>query len=263
MRVFISHSKHQLNLVNEMDKKLREAKITVVRANLLNTLGPNIYNPEEFEKEVGHCDHFLVVITNTYLRNEWLMSELNAFMAEEGRRKRTTIVVPLVLGNVNLPLILKNNSRTTINLNIDNAFTLLKDFLLKELQVFVVMKIGDNDLDQIYLKAIRPAILDHDFKPVQISYLHDNAKISQQILSEIRNSQIVIADLTFERPNCYFEVGYALALGKNLILTSSKKTIVHFDLYDNRRIVWEDANDFRNQLSEQIKLIKNKIYKLS
>ncbi len=62
-----------------------------------------------------------------------------------------------------------------------------------------------------------------------------------RIKQEIRRSQFVVADLTDERPSCYFEVGYAEALQKPVIFVASKESVVapgtdtkvHFDIHQN------------------------------
>lgn len=49
--------------------------------------------------------------------------------------------------------------------------------------------------------------------------------------------------LTGERPNCYFEAGYAHALRKQLILTIRKGEKVHFNLAERRFIEWATGKE--------------------
>jgi hypothetical protein len=77
-----------------------------------------------------------------------------------------------------------------------------------------------------------------------------------RIKDEIRRANFVVADLTDERPSCYFEAGYAEALGKPVIYTASRESImnpgtttqIHFDIHQNVRF-------FSNheQLEEELK----------
>jgi hypothetical protein len=55
-------------------------------------------------------------------------------------------------------------------------------------------------------------------------------------------------DMTNERPNVYYEIGYAMGLDKRLILTSKSQTPVHFDLHGYNRIEWSGSENLKRQL---------------
>lgn len=46
-------------------------------------------------------------------------------------------------------------------------------------------------------------------------------------LSLLKDSDFVLADLSMERPSCYFELGLAQALGKEVYLIAQENTDIH------------------------------------
>jgi nucleoside 2-deoxyribosyltransferase len=49
----------------------------------------------------------------------------------------------------------------------------------------------------------------------------------ERTLSILRDSDFVLADLSMERPSCYFELGLAQALGKDVYLIAQQDTDIH------------------------------------
>lgn len=122
----------------------------------------------------------------------------------------------------------------------------------KKPKVFVITPIqgekhGDQEQQRVFkeydlrFEAMERVITDAGAVAIRIDKEHALEDLVGRIKKEIRNSQFVVADLTDERPSCYFEAGYAEALGKKVIYVASKqsvtkpgtKTVIHFDIHMN------------------------------
>jgi hypothetical protein len=136
-------------------------------------------------------------------------------------------------------------------------------------EAFVIMQIGDSGLDAVCDSAIDPAIADAGFTPRRVDRHNAGDLLKSEIVEFIERSQIIVADITNERPNCYLEIGYAMGLGKkaNLILTAREDhhhgspnynqsgPKIHFDLEGYDILFWDpnDLDDFREKLTQRIR----------
>ncbi|MEY4354498.1 MAG: hypothetical protein RLZZ609_2739 [Cyanobacteriota bacterium] len=73
-------------------------------------------------------------------------------------------------------------------------------------------------------------------------------RIVPRIETGIRKSAFVIADVSEPSPNVFYELGYAKALGKHVIVTARKGTELPFDLGDIPTIFWEIQEDLKEGL---------------
>jgi hypothetical protein len=119
-------------------------------------------------------------------------------------------------------------------------------------QIFVIMKFGDTHLDSAYAGVVKPLAQEFGFKVVRVDEIQDGGNISSQVLENIARSQIVFADLSGERPNCYYECGYAHALDKEIIFSIRKGETIHFDLASYRFIQWHTEKELREKLRERL-----------
>jgi hypothetical protein len=83
----------------------------------------------------------------------------------------------------------------------------------------------------------------------------DVERIIPAIFERIRRAAFVIADLTDQRPNVLYELGYAQGVGKPCIITAYKGTTLPFDVHDIPTIFWESQKQLKEQLRERIKAI--------
>jgi nucleoside 2-deoxyribosyltransferase len=118
--------------------------------------------------------------------------------------------------------------------------------------MFVVMKLGDRHLDSAYAGVIRPLAESFGLKVLRVDEIQDSGLISSQILENIGQSRLVFLELSGGRPNCYYEAGYAHALGKGVIFSIRKGEQVHFDLAAHRFIQWDTEADLRKKLKKRL-----------
>jgi len=125
-----------------------------------------------------------------------------------------------------------------------------------EKQIFVVMQFGNGELDSAYEGVIKPLGTESGYRVLRVDEIQDSGHITSQILESIANSEIVIVELTGERPNCYYEAGYAHALGKEIIFCIKAGDNVHFDLAGYRFIKWDTEATLRRRLRERLNALK-------
>jgi nucleoside 2-deoxyribosyltransferase len=121
-------------------------------------------------------------------------------------------------------------------------------------RVFVAMSF-DPSLDEVYAQGIKAAIeQDCGMTPIRVDKLHQNEKICDRVLAEIRRSQFVVADVTQQKAGVYFEAGFAMGLGRRVIwcCREDEKNRLHFDTRQYPHLLWTDAADLRRKLAESI-----------
>lgn len=138
----------------------------------------------------------------------------------------------------------------------EHAKSLLEKLMLPpKKQMFVIIKLNDELLDSAYEGVIRPLGEEFGYHVVRIDEIENSNIITDQVLELIAESELVLADLTGSRPNCYFETGVALATGRELILTIKKGENPHFDLSVNRFIQWKTEGELRTKLRKRLEAI--------
>ena len=132
--------------------------------------------------------------------------------------------------------------------------------------LFIIMSMQEDDqklkskLDSVFI-TIKNAAEISGFNPARVDETFGFNTINEKILKHIELSEIIIADLTFERPNCYYELGYAHAKNKNVILTAEKGTRIHFDVSNYKVIFYNSMMQLDDELKKHLKeYTKNKTH---
>lgn len=134
---------------------------------------------------------------------------------------------------------------------------------------FVIMQIGNEELDAVYECAIAPALAACGVEPRRVDLHNRGGLLVSEIIEFIEEAQVVVADLTHERPNCYLEVGYVLGASKvtNLVLTARADhdpenathrpggPRVHFDLAGFEILFWrrDRLGVFARELEKRVR----------
>lgn len=78
-------------------------------------------------------------------------------------------------------------------------------------------------------------------------------RITDRIVESIRKAEYVIVDLTYEKPNVYWEAGYAHGIGKIPIYIARHGTKLGFDLKDYPVIFFKNFKQLKDSLEKRIR----------
>ena len=120
-------------------------------------------------------------------------------------------------------------------------------------QVFAAMSFN-ADMEKAWSEGIKPALESVGYRPYRVDMEQHVERIDAKIQAEIKASKFIVADVTGHRQGVYFEAGYAMGLGLQVVFCVREDQLgdVHFDTRQFNHVVWKDAADLRRLLAERV-----------
>lgn len=126
---------------------------------------------------------------------------------------------------------------------------------------FVLMPFG-TEFDDIYKLGIKEVALSLDVLAERVDEQSFSETILERIYRQIESADFIIADMTGRNPNVFYEVGFAHAKKKPVILITKDAHDIPFDLKHHRHLIYGDKiTDLREKLEADIKWLKADIEK--
>ncbi len=124
----------------------------------------------------------------------------------------------------------------------------------KSPQIFVLMPFS-SDLEDVYYLGIREVAETLNYSCERVDEIEFVGSILNKIYDSIVNSRIIIAEVSSPNPNVYYELGYAQALDKPLILVTKDISSTPFDLNGYNHIVYRNIIDLREKLKSRLEAL--------
>lgn len=121
---------------------------------------------------------------------------------------------------------------------------------------FILMSMDPQDYSLTDVcNAIKSACAEFGIDANRVDDIQHQDRITDRVLEGIASAEFIIADLTGERPNVYYEIGYAHALGKRPILLRKSGTRLHFDLSVHNAPEYRNITELRSLLLKRFEAI--------
>lgn len=122
----------------------------------------------------------------------------------------------------------------------------------KRPECFVVMQFTE-EYNALFSEVIRPTCEKFGYHVERADELYTSGMIIEDITRSINESSIIIADVTPNNPNVFYEVGYAHGIGKPTILLSDRKRDrLPFDISGFRTLFYDNTIGGKTAVEERL-----------
>lgn len=121
--------------------------------------------------------------------------------------------------------------------------------------IFVLMPFA-NKYDRFYEDSIKTPIEMLGLACNRVDDIQFTGNIMTEVYKNIEHARLIIADMSERNPNVFYEVGYAHAISKSVILLTNNVDDIPFDLKNQRHIIYgNDLSKFEDELLNNVKAI--------
>jgi len=118
---------------------------------------------------------------------------------------------------------------------------------------FVVMQFTE-EYNALYSEVIRPTCESFGYTVVRADDFYTSGLIIEDITRSIRECTIVLADVTPNNPNVFYEVGFAHGIGKPTILLSERnREKLPFDISGFRTLFYDNTIGGKSTVEERLR----------
>ena len=129
----------------------------------------------------------------------------------------------------------------------------------ESLFAFILMPF-DSSFNDVYKMGIKETAQSLGIKAERVDEQIFQEGILDRIYRQIDVADIIVADMSGQNPNVFYEVGYAHAKNKLCILLTNNSKDIPFDLKHHRHIVYGDSiSNLREMLVDELAWAKGEI----
>lgn len=119
---------------------------------------------------------------------------------------------------------------------------------------FIIMAmIADDPMLVDVHNCIKSVCSRVNIRAERVDDIEYSGKITDRIVDSIQRADLIIADLTHERPNVYYEIGLAHGQKNDVILLARADTKLHFDLSGFNMILYRNLTELSERLEKRIR----------
>lgn len=124
---------------------------------------------------------------------------------------------------------------------------------------FVLMPFRYQEMNDFYRKNIRPIFSEKNgslstWKCIRADEVNGGtALITQEIISKLEDSDVILADLTTLNPNVFYELGVAHAFGTNVLMICEEGHDIPFDLKNHKVFIYKKDAEGVKKLKDYIR----------
>jgi hypothetical protein len=112
---------------------------------------------------------------------------------------------------------------------------------LKEKRVLFAVMPFHEDFRDVWAGGIQRAANGTGLTPIRIDMITASGEVTDDIVTVIEMSEIVVVDVTRNNPNVMFEFGFALAKNKPHVVISQSTEFLTFDIKNVRTIMYQNT----------------------